>query len=246
MKRLVFDIETVGEDFDSLDTYSKEYLTNSAKKFSIGDDGQKAVDDMKSGLGLSPFIGQIVAIGIMDIDTQKGAVYYQSPATPSLETEEQNIKLKSATEKEMLEKFWELACAADELISFNGRRFDAPFIAIRSAINGVKCTCDLMHSKWGTSKKTKNGWTDIKPIHTDLFAQFNFNGEFQTRGNNLHMICRSFGIKSPKDGEVDGHEVATLFKEKKFLDIAKYNMGDLYATRELFLKWNQYMCFSED
>ncbi|MCX6702679.1 MAG: hypothetical protein NTW60_02335 [Candidatus Wolfebacteria bacterium] len=50
-----------------------------------------------------------------------------------------------------------------------------------------------------------------------------------------------FGIESPKANGVTGDDVKTLFKEKKFIDIAKYNLGDLKATGELYEKWDNYL-----
>jgi hypothetical protein len=40
---------------------------------------------------------------------------------------------------------------------------------------------------------------------------------------------------------VSGDDVGALFKEKKFVDIAKYNVGDLVATNELYGYWNTYL-----
>ncbi|MEA2113163.1 MAG: hypothetical protein U9P63_00705 [Patescibacteria group bacterium] len=52
--------------------------------------------------------------------------------------------------------------------------------------------------------------------------------------SSLHLWSRAFGIKSPKAQGVTGDDVGRLFKEKKFLDIVKYNVGDLTATKELY------------
>jgi hypothetical protein len=54
------------------------------------------------------------------------------------------------------------------------------------------------------------------------------------------MWCRALGIKSPKEGEVKGEDVSDLFREGKFFDIAKYNMGDIIATKELYDRWVKY------
>jgi len=35
--------------------------------------------------------------------------------------------------------------------------------------------------------------------------------------------------------------VAGFFKNKKYLEIAKYNAGDLRATKELYEKWISYL-----
>jgi hypothetical protein len=38
-------------------------------------------------------------------------------------------------------------------------------------------------------------------------------------------------------------DMQSLFQEKRFLDIARYNLGDLKATAELFLRWEKYLTF---
>jgi hypothetical protein len=57
------------------------------------------------------------------------------------------------------------------------------------------------------------------------------------------MFARAFGIKSPKADGVTGDDVAALFREKKFVDIAKYNIGDLIATAEVYKKWEKFIKF---
>ncbi|MEK7271880.1 MAG: 3'-5' exonuclease, partial [Nitrospirota bacterium] len=58
---------------------------------------------------------------------------------------------------------------------------------------------------------------------------------------NLHMWCKAFGIKSPKEDGVTGLEVKNLFEEGKYIEIAKYCLGDLYATKELFGYWDKFI-----
>ena len=60
---------------------------------------------------------------------------------------------------------------------------------------------------------------------------------------NLHLWSRAFGISSPKAQGVTGDDVGKLFKQKKYLEIAKYNVGDLNATKELYEYWQKYMKF---
>jgi hypothetical protein len=55
------------------------------------------------------------------------------------------------------------------------------------------------------------------------------------------MWCKAFGIKSPKEEGITGHEVNELFKAGKYIEIAKYCLGDLYATKELFDYWDKFV-----
>jgi hypothetical protein len=55
------------------------------------------------------------------------------------------------------------------------------------------------------------------------------------------VSCRAFGIESPKAQGVSGDDVAGLFKEKKYFEIAEYNVGDLVATQKLYEYWKEFL-----
>lgn len=233
MSKLIFDIETVGDDFDSMDETTKDVLTKWIKKESdTEEDYQIALKDMKEGLGFSPLTGQIVAIGILDYEKNKGAVYYQAPGENAKETEENGFTFKPMDEKEMLENFWKGAGFYNEFVTFNGRGFDAPFLITRSAIHDITPSVNLMSNRYIESQRF-----GVK--HIDLLDQLSFYGAVRKKGS-LHTWSRAMGIQSPKANGVDGDDVARLFKEKKYLDIAKYNVGDLIATKNLYDKWDKY------
>lgn len=234
--KLIFDIETVGVDFDSLDETTRESLTRWIKKESEAEGDYKiALEELKNGLGFSPLTGEIVAIGVLDHYKNEGAVYFQAPGEKITEFSENGIKFKPMNEKEMLEKFWDNARHYPQFITFNGRSFDAPFLMVRSAVHGIRPSKDLMRGRY-FSQQNPNA------IHIDLYDQLSFYGAVRRKGS-LHLWSRVFGIESPKAGGITGDDVGKLFKEKKFLEIAKYNVGDLRATRELYDKWEKYLNF---
>lgn len=236
MPKLIFDIETAGDDFETLDTTTREVLTRYLKRESESEEEyQIALAELKSGLGFSPLTGQVIAVGVLDFEKTAGAVYFQAPEENIPESEEEGIKFKAMGEKEMLSAFWNLALRYDEFISFNGRAFDAPFLAVRSAVHAIKPTKDLLSNRYLGSQKSG-------ALHVDLLDQLSFYGSLRKRGN-LHLWSRIFGIKSPKAGGVTGEEVGRLFKERRFLDIARYNLGDLRATKELYDHWQKYLRF---
>src|SRR3990167_1179176 len=232
-QKLVFDIETIGVDFDALDNTTQDVLTRWIKKESAGETEYKeALRELKEGLGFSPLTGEIVAIGVLDVDKNEGAFYFKAPGENIKEFSEDNIKFKQMTEKEMMENFWTGAKEYSEFITFNGRGFDAPFLMIRSAIYGIKPTKDLMEGRYLYQQR------DCK--HIDLLDQLTFYVATRRKGN-LHLWSKAFDIKSPKEEGITGDDVGRLFKEKKFLDIAKYNVGDLRATKELYERWRKYL-----
>ncbi len=238
--KLVLDIETVGEDFDSLDKTTQENLTRWIKKESESESEYKeALDELKNGLGFSPLTAEIVAIGVLDCAKDEGVVYFQAPGEKlgefSAKGGEDNIIYKQCSEKEMLEKFWEGAKKYNYFITFNGRSFDIPFMMVRSAVHGVRPTKDLMRGRY-LYQQTSDA------MHIDLLDQLTFYGAVRKKGN-LHLWTRAFGITSPKVSGVTGDDVGKLFKEKKYAEIARYNAGDLRATKELHEKWENYMSF---
>lgn len=236
MNKIIFDIETVGENFDELDITTQDVLTRWIKKeFGSNDEYQEALRDVKEGLGFSPLTGEIVAIGVLDCEKNKGVVYFQSPGEDMKEIEENGIKYKPMSEKEMLESFWNGAKNYEEFVSFNGRAFDVPFLMVRSAIHSIRPTKDLMSNRYVNSQK-------FASKHIDLLDQLTFYGAVRKKGN-LHLWSRAFGIESPKAQGITGDDVSRLFKEKKFLDIAKYNVGDLMATKKLYEYWEKYIKF---
>ncbi|MDD5340913.1 MAG: ribonuclease H-like domain-containing protein [Patescibacteria group bacterium] len=234
MPKLIFDIETIGEDFDSLDKTTQENLTHWLKNEALTDEEYKSkMEYIKNRMGFNPLTGEIVAIGVLEYETNRGAVYYQAPNQKVEELEEDGIKYKAMSEKEMLGKFWQGMINYTEFVSFNGRAFDVPFLMIRSAINGVKPTKDLMSNRYLNSQK-------FNALHIDLKDQLSFYGAVY-RHDSLHLFCRAFGIKSPKAEGITGDDVARLFKEKEFKKIAEYNSWDLRATRRLYDYWDKYL-----
>ncbi|MCR4275563.1 MAG: ribonuclease H-like domain-containing protein [Candidatus Wolfebacteria bacterium] len=227
-KKLVFDIETIGVDFASLDKISQEYLLKFAE-----DEEEKA--QAKDQLSFSPLTGEIVAIGMLNPDTDNGKIYLKSEKNIGADKLEEGIDIEIGTEKQILEKFWEDAKHYNYFISFNGRGFDVPFLLIRSAILEIDPTKDLMSNRYLSSQK-------FGAHHIDLFDQLNFYGAVR-RKFNLHFWTKAFGIKSPKEEGITGDDVGRLYKEGKILDIAKYNLGDLRATKQLYEKWEKYLNF---
>lgn len=236
MTTLIFDIETVGEDFDALDETTQKGLTRWIKKEADNEeDYQVALQELKDGLGFSPLTGQIVAIGVLDFEKDKAAVYFQAPGETIGSFEEDGVTFRQMTEKEMLENFWKGASNYDEFVTFNGRGFDAPFLMIRSAIQGLRPTFDLMSNRYLSRQ-----WHG--PRHVDLMDQMSFYGATRRKGS-LHLYCRAFGIKSPKSAGITGDDVGPLFKARRFQEIARYNVGDLRATRALYEYWKKYLAF---
>ena len=236
MATLIFDIETSGEDFDELDQATQDSLTHWIRAESFNrEEFEIRLQDLKNGMGFSPLTGEIVALGVYDCDRDQGVTYFQSPERDIEEFEDNDITFKPATEKEMLERFWDGIKNYNTFVTFNGRRFDVPFILIRSMANKVKSTKNLLshrylHSQMASAK------------HIDLLDQLSFYGALRKKGN-LHLWSRLLGIDSPKSHGVTGDDVNQLFLDGEYEKIARYNALDLKATKELYQYWLDYLWF---
>ena len=58
---------------------------------------------------------------------------------------------------------------------------------------------------------------------------------------SMDIACVSFGIPSPKEGEVTGDTVAKAYEEGNIAAVAEYVMRDVEATHQLFEKLRYYI-----
>ncbi len=220
MSRIVFDIETVGVEFASLDEQAQEYLLKAART----PEERELVPEQ---LSFSPLTGSIVAIAMANPDTGNGAVYYQSPDTRQKDFTEDGVTYVAGTEAEILKQFWSTISFYDQFVTFNGRAFDCPYLMVRSAIHKIKPSKNLVPYRYGDE-------------HIDLYDRLGFFGAVR-RTMSLHMWCQAFGIRSSKSGGITGHEVPEYFRAQRYQEIARYCYDDIRATAELFEYWNTYI-----
>jgi len=235
MSTLIFDIETIGENWADLDMVTQQMLTRWIDRVAKNEsDVQLLIDTVKSRLGFSPLTGSIVSIAVYDLERQKGAVYFQSDTQCNEVVQDWHFKTR--TETDMLADFWEGAKMYDTFVTFNGRMFDAPFLFHRSVANGIMPTKNLLEGRYPYQQKTCR--------HIDLQDELTFFGAM-TRRPSLHLFCRAYGILSPKV-DVSGDDVAELFASKMFRDIADYNRRDVVATTALYEYWLRFRLSSEE
>lgn len=225
--KLVFDIETVGVDFESLAESQQEYLLRFAEKEKDPEIKRVKEDDAIRYLSLYPFTSQISAIAMLNIDSGRTLVIYNSDHPDDQQYQEKKIKYKPMTETEMLEAFWSYIKKAEKIISFNGRQFDLPFLMLRSAVLKIKPSKNFLKNRFEHKD------------HIDLLDKFTFSGLI--RKFNLDFYCRTFGIESPKSHGITGMEVKELFNSGHVKEIAVYCADDVRATYELYKIWKQYL-----
>jgi 3'-5' exonuclease len=225
-KVLSFDLEVAAYDFEFYDEDTKTYLTKFAKS---DEEKQMAIEN----LVFNPFTSQLVAIGMLDLNKDKGCVLVNTYEEMEIQAERENINYICKSEKEILEIFWKTIKenAYNLFLTFNGREFDCPFIMLRSFILGVEPTKNLM----------AGSDFNFREYHIDMLKELTFNRHSPTgarRKFSLDFYCKQLGIESPKEGGVKGEMVGELFRNREYKVIADYCIGDVFATAELFNKWN--------
>ena len=223
MSRIIFDIETVGKDFDALDPATRENLLRNATT-------EKEKAEIIDRLSLYPQTAEIVTIGMLNPDSGQGYAFFQTSGEPLLPFEEENVRYETGNEKEILQKFWDIVRIYPQFITFNGRGFDCPFVMVRSAVNKLRPTRDLMPNRYHDT-------------HIDLLDQLTFYGASRRRFS-LDMWCRTFGIRSPKEEGISGQDVKELFRAGRHIEIARYCVRDIRATGELLRYWERYIRYS--
>jgi predicted PolB exonuclease-like 3'-5' exonuclease len=212
MTKVVFDIETVPLDWEELDEEEQTYLLRRAET-------DEAKEEVIEKLGLSPFTGRVVAVAMLNPDSGKSVVLAEGLAGEgSAWAHEGDSEFWTGNEAEMLERFWDLIKRYDQIITFNGRVFDAPFVIIRSLILGITASRNLLPNRYRTAD------------HFDLCDALSFFG--LTRRYSLDFVCRRLGI-GPAKTEMAGHQVAQAYRDGRMEQIAQYCLRDVEVTAKL-------------
>ena len=233
MAKLVFDIETSALPLENFDEVQQEYLLRELEK--IPEESVRAArrEEILRQFSLWPFTAQVVCIAMLNAESQRGQVLFTADDFEEDAAEGGPVEfVPCADEVELLTAFWDVAKHYDEIVTFNGRGFDVPFLYLRSAALNVPI-----------SRKNWLGYRYATEPHCDLAEQFTFYGvsgrEGAARKFNLDFYCKAFGIESPKAHGVTGMDVTNLMKEGKFRDIAEYCLRDVRATVELYRVWKE-------
>lgn len=222
MSKVVFDIETAGVDFDSLSQEEQNYILKYA-------DGEKEIEEAKNKISLWPFTGQIVAICLLNPETERGKVYFQAPDKKIKPYIKDGVEYEALEEKEILEKFWQDIKNYRQFVTFNGRQFDCPYIMLRSAVLKVRPTKNLMPNRYNPAE------------HVDLLDQLTFYGAF--RKFSLDFYAKSMNLKNRKVDGMSGAAVQQYFKDGRHEEIAQYCVADVRTTAELYNHWEKYVKF---
>ncbi len=234
MPHLVFDIETSALGLEHFDEVQQEYLFRDAARLPDPDDQARRRAEITQQFSLWPLTAQVVCIAMVNADSGKGQVLYQSDDFEE-EPDEASGGVEFAPqvdEAELLTAFWDVARRYDQIVTFNGRSFDVPFLYLRSALLNVPI-----------SRRDWLGYRYQTEPHCDLAEQltfYNVSGrEGAARKFNLDFYCKAFGIPSPKAQGVTGHDVGHLLAAGRHREIAEYCLRDVAATVDLFRIWRE-------
>jgi DNA polymerase elongation subunit (family B) len=198
---IVLDIETVGQKPEEIPERALDYLLQALERDAPDpQDLARRREDLFSRLGLDPTTGRIVCVGTVDAETSEERTF------------------SDPDERALLEAFWRwLESTRPTLfVTFNGRRFDVPYLHIRSAIHGIEPAYPI-----------PLGWS----AHFDVREAL--EGDDKRRRGSLDYFCAVFGVASPKM-EMDGSLVGQAFAEGRIRDIERYCLADCRATLDLY------------
>lgn len=232
MAKLVFDIETSAFPLDSFDSAQCEYLFRDVER--IEDPGARDArrTEIEKQLNLWPMTARVVCVAMLNADSCRGQVLCL--ADDALENEgDDPVKFVGCMdEADLLGHFWEVAQRYEQVVTFNGRGFDVPFLYLRSAVLDVPIT-----------RKDWLGHRFQTEPHCDLAEQLSFYGvsgrEGAARRFNLDFYCKVFGIESPKSQGISGLDVGRLLAEGRHREIGEYCLRDVDATLRLYRIWKE-------
>lgn len=128
-------------------------------------------------------------------------------------------------EKEMLEDFSQFVARYNpDLVTYNGRSFDLPVLALRSLRHGVAMS-------WYYQGRARHRYSEEG--HLDLCDMLSDHGA--ARSMSLDSVARLIGL--PGKVGVDGSQVEGLWKTGQLAAIKNYCLADVAQTSLLFLRF---------
>ena len=128
-------------------------------------------------------------------------------------------------EKSMLESFSSFVYKHQpDLVTYNGRSFDLPVLALRSLRHGVAMS-------WYYSGRVRHRYSEEG--HLDLCDMLSDHGA--ARSLSLDAVARLIGL--PGKVGVDGSQVEGLYKAGQLAEVQRYCLADVAQTAFLFLRF---------
>ncbi len=135
------------------------------------------------------------------------------------------IKTFSGEEKKLLEEFWNFLDEHKDCIfvTYNGYKFDIPFLVIRSCINNIKIPININRNRWNMEKSN----------HFDVMLFFSQNETFINP--NLTVLANMHNIEI-KGERFDGRDIERLYKNNELEKIEEHCKQDVEILEGVFKK----------
>ncbi len=158
-----------------------------------------------------PFFSKVIAIGVK----RRG---------------EEPVIWAGDDEGEILGEFWDHIEESRPglYVTFNGMKFDVPFLTVRSMINGIKPTDTINVNKW---KLEQENHFDLMIALTDKWGLI---------WVSFDITCKILGIDLPDDA-VSGAKISEFYDRGDWESIKRHNRQDLELTEKLFLKVREFI-----
>jgi DNA polymerase elongation subunit (family B) len=219
---------------DSFDSAQQEYLFRDAQRLEDPLQRLAREKEITQQLNLYPLTSRVVCIAMLNAASSRGQVLFLSDDYQEVdESEAPKVDFVACMdEAELLTAFWDVARHYDQVVTFNGRGFDVPFLYLRSALLNVPI-----------SRKDWLGYRYQCDTHCDLAEQLTFytvsGRDGAARKFNLDFYCKAFGIESPKSHGVCGLDVNDMMAAGRYREIAEYCLRDVEATVALYQIWKE-------
>lgn len=197
MKKIYFDIETIPAEEEKTDLL-REIYERRLEKYGASRAG--TFEEFMERTGLDGAFGRICCIGYAIDDGE--------------------VKALSGDEKEILEKFWDIAKDCSLFIGFNNMDFDLRFIYQRSVVHKVRPTQNLSFARYRNN-----------PIYDCMHEWKKWDNQSSI---SLHAISKALGIPSPKEGDIEGKDVGKAYADGRIEEICEYCKRDVDVTRQVY------------
>ncbi|MBX4199231.1 ribonuclease H-like domain-containing protein [Candidatus Parcubacteria bacterium] len=218
MNKLFFDIETLPAPESAESTLKYLYERKVGK---IPDDSERKVETFQEFADKTSFDGAFGRIFCIAYAMNDDPIECLS---------------NGENEKEVVQKFWEIAGRADLIIGHNIRDFDLPFIMQRSVILGVKPSWNKFvepgKKPWDMVKFLDFARYKNAPIFDTMWEWSNWVDKWSNKG--IEHLALAMGIPTPKGEGIDGSQVNEFYKAGKGKDICEYCKRDVETVRQVY------------
>ncbi|KXB01491.1 hypothetical protein AKJ44_02485 [candidate division MSBL1 archaeon SCGC-AAA261F17] len=135
-------------------------------------------------------------------------------------------------EKEVLNNFWEYCSNGyrkkfDRIVTFNGYKFDIPFLNVRTLANGIPMS--------STVRLNTNIWRMRESNHFDCMLALAQVNKFAWV--KLEVACKQLGIEVPEiKSRIRTEDLIKCYERGDWETIREYNKTDLNLTEKLYNK----------